>query len=73
MAQFALIVAIDDPGKSHVFRALKAIGISGNVIVSWKIDDPYGDDPGAYDRCAIAVKRNLIQLEKMLILNPKRF
>ena len=63
-SRFAVIVAIDDPGTSRVFQHLKNRGISTEVLIRWKINDPYGDDPSEYQSCALALLQNLRRLQK---------
>jgi protein-tyrosine-phosphatase len=71
LSHFDIIVAIDDPGRTQVFRTLKESGVSDEAIVRWRIDDPYGDDPGAYENCAIALKRKLLDLQKVLLIQRR--
>jgi protein-tyrosine-phosphatase len=64
LSRFATIVAIDDSGSSRVFQELKNRGVPTEVLVRWKVDDPYGDDLSAYDRCACALIKNLHRLQE---------
>ena len=63
LSRFAVIVAIDDPKSSQIFQKLKTMGISTEVLVRWRIDDPYGDDLSAYERCALALLMSLHRLQ----------
>jgi protein-tyrosine-phosphatase len=62
LGAFDLIVAIDDPGTSLIYAALKEQGVPTEALIKWKIEDPFGDDPGAYDRCALAILKILSTL-----------
>jgi protein-tyrosine-phosphatase len=63
---FELVVAIDDRGSSRVYKALIQRGIAVHALVKWKIDDPFGDDLSAYDRCALDLKKALLTLPPLL-------
>jgi protein-tyrosine-phosphatase len=64
LSLFDLIVAIDDPGGNQVFNALKERGVPKSVLLKWKVSDPWdGNDSTQYDRCALAIVRNLGKLK----------
>ena len=59
LSTFDLVVAIDDPGSGRVYEALKRQGVPTAILVRWKVEDPYCDDPGAYASCALALQKLL--------------
>jgi protein-tyrosine-phosphatase len=59
LSSFHLIVAIDDPGNDRVYEAIKGLGVASSTLVRGKVEDPYGDDPGAYVSCAATIQRLL--------------
>jgi protein-tyrosine-phosphatase len=54
---FDLVVAIDDPGSGRIYEALKWQGVPAAILVRWKVEDPFGDDLGAYASCALALQK----------------
>jgi protein-tyrosine-phosphatase len=56
---FDLIVAIVDPGSARIYEELKRRGVPAEMLVRWKVEDPFGDDPGDYTRCALALQKLL--------------
>src|ERR1700694_638003 len=50
LSDFDVVVAIDDPGRNRIYGALVERGVPPQVLVRWKIEDPFGDDPGAYEQ-----------------------
>ena len=50
ISTFDLIVAIDDPGSAQIYEALKRRGLPAGILVRWKVEDPFGDDPGPCGR-----------------------
>jgi protein-tyrosine-phosphatase len=70
LSHFDAVVAIDDPGGNQVFKALFELGVRKDVILRWKISDPWdGHDPTSYDRCALEVVKNLAKLK--FAIRPK--
>jgi protein-tyrosine-phosphatase len=70
LSPFDLIVAIDDPGGSQVYKSLKERGVSDKTLIKWKVTDPWdGDDPSQYNRCALETVKNLERLKKVLALS----
>ena len=61
---FDLIVSIDDTGSDHIAQAVRALGVTTDRHVSWKIKDPWGDDPTEYEASALAICRALAELRK---------
>jgi protein-tyrosine-phosphatase len=66
LSRFDIIVAIDTPGSNHVFRFLREKCISDQLLVQWRINDPYGSDPSEYDRCALETVRSLQNLKAFI-------
>ena len=59
LSTFDLVVAIDDPGSGRIYEALKRQGVPTAILVRWKVEDPYGDDPGVYASCALVLQKLL--------------
>jgi protein-tyrosine-phosphatase len=66
LSRFDIIVAIDTPRESRVFRFLREKCISNQHLVCWRIKDPFGDDPSEYDRCALETVRSLQELKAFI-------
>ena len=66
---FNLIVAIDDPRSGRNYETLKQRGVPKEILLRWKIEDPYGDDQDSYDSCALALTREVSKLSVAPSLN----
>lgn len=60
LSRFDLIVSMDNDVAKKMRKLFP--DLSSNRHVSWRIDDPYGDDLGQYDRCATVIQRELKKL-----------
>lgn len=40
----------------------KQRGIPKQILLRWKIEDPYGDDPDAYEYCALELTKEVSKL-----------
>ena len=52
---YDLIVSIDDCGANKNANAIRALGITPEQHVAWKIDDPWGGDQTEYEQSALAI------------------
>jgi len=66
---FELVVAIDDRGSSRVYKALIQRGVAIHALVKWNIDDPFGDDLSACDKCAVDLKKAVLTLRPSLLMD----
>src|SRR5262249_2618299 len=64
LSVFSLVVAIDDPGSSNIYKFLKEKGFPTETLIRWKVDNPYGDDATGYERCALKLTQNLADLQR---------
>jgi len=63
LATFDVVVAIEDKnGPSVVTQRLKELGLAGNRIERWRIDDPWDSNPDQYDETARQVRQALARL-----------
>jgi protein-tyrosine-phosphatase len=60
LASFDLVVAMD----KSVARELKAL--TQREVIIWRIDDPWGDDPAQYLRCARTIQHHVAKLAEQL-------
>ena len=67
---FELIVSIDDKGSDQIEQAVRLLGALPHNHVQWHIDDPWGDDPTAYERSALPIVRALAQLRSEIQERP---
>lgn len=66
LSEFDLIVCMDNDVAREIMRLFPEL--PQHCLIKWKINDPYGDDLGEYDRCAKVIYR---ELKKLLVRASK--